>query len=130
LREHGASAFKLAGRDDRSAPALPTARSGGGDTSVRNAVREAERLGLVSVEERRLTAFRNDTNIVRIVAPEWRSWLRLRSGQGGGCKFVQPTNTVFTFSVSNQPSSGFKKNCKVQASESPPRPPEKSGGAT
>ena len=31
MREHGASAFKLAGRDDRSAPALPTARSGGGE---------------------------------------------------------------------------------------------------
>jgi hypothetical protein len=121
--------------DCRLAVGHIAALAGGCDTSVRNAVREAERLGLVSVEERRLTAFRNDTNIVRIVAPEWRSWLRLRSGQGGGCKFVQPTNTVFTFSVSNRPSSGSKgaigqKNCKVQASESPPRPPEKSGGAT
>jgi len=36
LREHGASAFKLAGRDDRSAPALPTARSGGGEPSLRD----------------------------------------------------------------------------------------------
>ncbi len=42
-----------------------------GRDHVRNAVREACRLGLVTVEERRITGFRNDTNIVRIVAPEW-----------------------------------------------------------
>ncbi len=47
------------------------------ETTVRNAVREACRLGLVTVEERRITGFRNDTNIVRIVAPEWNAWLRL-----------------------------------------------------
>jgi hypothetical protein len=104
-------------------------------TSVRNAMRQAARLGLLSIEERRLTAFRNDTNIIRIVAPEWRTWLRLGSGQGGGCKFVQRTHTVFSISVSKRPSSGFKetigeRNCKVQASQSPPRLPEKGGGAT
>ena len=31
LGEQGASAFKFAGRDDRSSPALPTARGGGGE---------------------------------------------------------------------------------------------------
>src|SRR4051795_6768197 len=47
-------------------------------TSVKNALRAARALGLLSVEERRLTAFRNDSNVVRITAPEWRAWLRLR----------------------------------------------------
>src|SRR3954467_15505718 len=49
-------------------------------TSVKNAMRAARALGLLSVEERRLTAFRNDSNVVRITSPEWRAWLRLRGG--------------------------------------------------
>jgi hypothetical protein len=44
---------------------------------VRNAIREARQLGLLTVEERQITGFRNDTNIVRIVSPEWTAWLRL-----------------------------------------------------
>jgi hypothetical protein len=46
-------------------------------STVKNAIREARKLGLLTVEERRLTAFRNDTNVVRIVSPEWTAWLRL-----------------------------------------------------
>src|SRR3954449_2081919 len=45
-------------------------------TTVKNALRAARALGLISVEERRLSAFRNAPNIVRIVSPEWRVWLR------------------------------------------------------
>jgi hypothetical protein len=52
-------------------------------TTVRNALREAVGLGLVRVEERRLTAWRNASNVVRIVSPEWNAWLRLvRRGVG------------------------------------------------
>src|SRR4051812_33026105 len=36
-------------------------------TSVKNALRAARALGLISIEERRLTAFRNASNVVRIV---------------------------------------------------------------
>src|SRR3954452_4980041 len=46
-------------------------------TSVKNALRAARALNLLSVEERRLSAFRNASNVVRIVSPEWRAWLRL-----------------------------------------------------
>lgn len=56
--------------------------AGVSETTVRNAIRQARVLGLVTVEERRLTGFRNDTNVVRIVAREWLSWLRLRVGNG------------------------------------------------
>jgi len=46
-------------------------------STVKNAIREARQLGLVTVEERQLTGFRNDTNVVRIVSREWQAWLRL-----------------------------------------------------
>ena len=101
------------------------------ETTVRNAVREAKKLGLLTVEERRITGFRNDTNIVRIVASEWTAWLRLarkkappaalgrpeRSGRdtvakGGGCKSANPTPTQVPApldSRTKQPSKGCRK---------------------
>ncbi|WP_411904170.1 helix-turn-helix domain-containing protein [Methylorubrum thiocyanatum] len=81
--------------------------AGVSETTVRNAIREAVRLGLITVEERRITGWRNDTNVLRIVSAEWLSWLRLtrrspnpRSGpsltdeqKGGGCKSAKGTPT-------------------------------------
>ena len=58
-------------------------------TTARNAIRQAQTLGLISVEERRCTAWRSDSNIIRITGPEWRSWLKL----GGGCRKTKSTNT-------------------------------------
>lgn len=46
-------------------------------STVKAAIREAKKLGLLTVEERRITGFRNDTNVVRIISPEWTAWLRL-----------------------------------------------------
>lgn len=80
------------------------------ETTVRNAIRAAAGLGLLKVEERRLTAWRSDTNIVRIISAEWTAWLRLarrgsadagiprnrdarKPSSGGGCKSLDPTPT-------------------------------------
>lgn len=77
--------------------------AGVSETTVRNAIREAVRLGLVTVEERRITGWRSDTNVVRIIAPEWVAWLRLTRkrkeeaptlpSDEGGCKSANPTPT-------------------------------------
>lgn len=56
-------------------------------TTARNALRQAQVLGLVTVQERRHRAWRSDSNVVRIVSAEWISWL------GGGCKKPKTTNT-------------------------------------
>jgi hypothetical protein len=47
---------------------------------VKNVIREAARLGLLTVEERQITGFRNGTNVLRIVSPEWLARLRLARG--------------------------------------------------
>ncbi len=99
------------------------------ETTVRNAVREAGKLGLVTVEERRITGFRNDTNIVRIVAPEWTAWLRLArkthpahlpqqadAAEGGGCKSAKRTHTQVLIPLDSripQPS----KSCRRAAGD-------------
>jgi hypothetical protein len=64
------------------------ALAGVGETSVRNAVRAARDMKLVSVEERRLSRWRNDPNIVRVVSPDWLAWLSIGSRKGG-CKSVK-----------------------------------------
>ncbi|SFM61401.1 helix-turn-helix domain-containing protein [Methylobacterium pseudosasicola] len=99
-------------------------------STVKNAIREAAQLGLLTVEERQITGFRNDTNILRIVSPEWLAWLRLArtrdplsksgwssiasSAQGGGVKSVTSTPTE----VPDPRESGKtepKKGCRQAA---------------
>ena len=96
-------------------------------STVKNAVREARRLGLLTVEERQITGFRNDTNVLRIVSAEWLAWLRLarrddplpnRRGQAapsspqkGGVKSATGTPTeVLTLleSGKTEPSKGCR----------------------
>ena len=88
-------------------------------STVKNAIREARRLALLTVEERQITGFRNDTNVIRIISPEWLAWIRLArrgdplpnrrgqtgspSPQGGGVKSVTSTpTTVLTLSKSGK----------------------------
>lgn len=65
------------GACDRSIPEL-AARAGVSASTVRNAVREARRLGLVTVEERRQHCAPNLANVVRIVSAEWLAWIARR----------------------------------------------------
>src|SRR5215212_6824658 len=67
------------------------ALAGVGRSTVKRALREAHGLGLIRIEERRLSAWRNDTNVITVVSPEWSAWLRLR--RGGGGQFGTATNT-------------------------------------
>ncbi len=69
-------------------------RAGVCATTVRNALREARRFGLVRVEERRLSYARSLPNLVTIAGRELALWVRTRARverQGGGCKTVVPT---------------------------------------
>jgi len=68
------------------------ARAGVCRRLAQGAIREAERLGLVRIEERRVSAFRNLTNIVSIVSGEWLAWLRI--SRKTGCNFSHSTAKV------------------------------------
>nr|WP_276592663.1 MULTISPECIES: helix-turn-helix domain-containing protein [unclassified Methylobacterium] len=102
--------------------------TGVAETTVRNAIREARKLGLLTVEERQITGFRNDTNIVRIISPEWTAWLRLaRKGspqisgyptlaQGGGCKSANRTPTEVLI-LSESGKTAPKMGCRGAAGD-------------
>ena len=82
--------------------------------TVRNAIRQAKVLGLVTVEERRQSRFRNDTNVVTILSKEWLAWMRLARRSettGGGGKFVPGTNTPVSYPV-NSEGRKPKKGCR------------------
>src|SRR5215211_5994611 len=89
------------GRCDRCVDEI-AARAGVCRRLVQNALREAARLGLVTVEERRREGRRNLPNVVRIVSKEWASWLA-RGGQSSrvaaepliGVKKVTPTDRSY-----------------------------------
>src|SRR4051794_40872516 len=51
------------------------ARAGVCRSMVKNAIREAARLGLLTVQERRRQGCRNLPNVIRIIAKEWTTWL-------------------------------------------------------
>src|SRR4051794_41708608 len=76
-------------------------------TSVKNALRAARTINLIAVEERRLSAFRNAPNIVRIVSPEWRAWLRPGGGAKPGRAHPPP----------------IKNNKRAPPKQPPPQPP-------
>ena len=118
-------------KDCRLAIGHLAAVAGVAETTVRNAIRQAKKLGLVTVEERRVTRFRNQTNVVRIISAEWTSWLRLarksaspfatrdtdRSpARGGGCKFAERTNTHVLHPVNSAPLKP-RKGCRKRAND-------------
>src|SRR4051812_1070839 len=78
------------------------ARAGVCRRLVQNAVREAARLGLLTIEERRREGRRNLPNVIRIVSKEWTTWLaRGRRATGTkaepliGCKKLRPTDSSY-----------------------------------
>lgn len=62
-------------------------------STVKRAVRAARLAGLVEVTIRRVSAFRNDTNVV-VVPADWKAWLSRRGeARGGGVQGGAGTNT-------------------------------------
>src|SRR3954468_1446102 len=89
------------GQCDRCVDEL-AARAGVCRRMVQTAVREAARLGLLTIEERRREGRRNLPNVIRIISKEWMSWLSRgrRSSHPPaerpiGCKTMHPTDRSY-----------------------------------
>src|SRR3954470_21844022 len=65
------------------------ALAGVGRSTVKRALRAAQGLGFVRIEERRVSAWRNAPNVVTIVSREWSAWLRMRQ-KGVGSRQEPP----------------------------------------
>jgi DNA-binding transcriptional MocR family regulator len=87
-------------------------------STVKRALKEAHGLGFIRIEERRLTAWRNDANVVTIIDPAWSAWLRLRRrGEGsrkGSARNTDSNNKANPRSTSNV-ARGFRGEEAAQA---------------
>ena len=72
-------------------------------STVKNAVRQAAALGILTSEEWRLTAWRSAPNTVRIVSPEWRAWLRMRDRKRAGAD--HPRQAEISVQIEPKPTS-------------------------
>lgn len=80
-------------------------------STVRATLRRARDMGFITSEERRSSAWRNLSSVVRIVSPEWSAWNRLargRAGQGGADISSTGTNTGSHSRSRERPSQGIK----------------------
>lgn len=71
-------------------------------TSVQNALREAKRLGFISVQERRHRGRSSETNLVKVISQEWLVWLRLGKPTvegGSGFRNLNSTNNRLYCSI-------------------------------
>ena len=87
-------------------------------STVKNALRQARTLSLLTVEERAQTAWRNLSNVVRVVSKEWIGWMRLARRpmpQGGGVKSVTGTNTQDLKLWRKRPAAPSKGGCREAA---------------
>jgi hypothetical protein len=92
---------------DRSIPEI-AARAGVGQTTARNAIREARRLGLVAITERRRWRAPNLPNLISIISADWKAWiannrkLRAAIDQGGGFKVLKATKAFHDLDIARQ----------------------------
>src|SRR3712207_3034570 len=73
------------------------ARAGVGRTTTQNAIRQAVKLGLVTLEERRRPGQRSLPNVIRIISREWCAWIARgprQPGEGGGSKALDRKSVV------------------------------------
>ncbi len=81
--------------------------AGTGRTLVKRAIGEARRLGVLQVEVRPITKWRNATNILSITSPEWRSWLSRRA-KGVGSR--QRPDTITSLSSTSSSASAVARD--------------------
>ncbi len=60
-------------------------------TTARNALRQAQAMGLIALEERRRNRWRSDTNVITMLSKEWAIWLRL-GGVGAKSRLPRVTD--------------------------------------
>ncbi len=108
---------------DRSVDEI-AARAGVCRRTVQNALRHAERLGLVTITERRREGARNLPNVVRVVSREWLAWIehraKARERHGIGCSTVHATDNA----------DFLKRRARKDSGGAPPgtKPGMRSGG--
>lgn len=89
-----ARAVMARGRSNMSLPEI-AARAGVGCTTARYAIRDALRMGLISVSENRINGHWSRPNTITIVCGRWLRWLKGRRGFSALKKSIGRTAAVY-----------------------------------
>ena len=68
-------------------------------STAKNAIRQARRLGLLLIKERRIPGRESLTNVVTIISKDWSAWLKLGGAARRGAigvKTLTPTDSYFS----------------------------------
>jgi hypothetical protein len=98
------------------------ARAGVCRSIVKNAVRAAAAMGLLTVQERRREGQKNLPNVVRVVSREWHAWIK-RGGQRNGSHGSKPIGVRKLAPTAKSLREEGKSGIPPKASE-PQRTPE------
>jgi hypothetical protein len=91
-----ADAVRAGGRCELSVPEI-AARAGVGITTARNAIRDASRDGLLTIQERRRHHRPNLPNVVRVISREWLAWI----SKGGNISHTRDEGVSFSGAAKN-----------------------------
>lgn len=107
----------MTGRCEMSHGAV-AGRSGTSVSTVKRALGQARTLGLIAVEERRLTWARSLPNVTTILSPELKTWVATRGrglraakgmwDQGGGVQTGATPKSISNISLSSVSPAGWK----------------------
>jgi hypothetical protein len=115
-----ADAVRDNGQCVKSIPEI-AARAGVCRTTAQNAIRQAAREGLLTIQERRREGRRNEANVLRIINREWQAWIT----RGSGFKKIGPTDTRLAFrwknAVSHHRHQGVVSDLRPRAAGSQAR---------
>jgi len=84
------------------------ARAGVSRTKAKEAIREAKRLGVIEVRERRRPGARSLPNLVTIVDREWLAWLK-RGPKRGGFGNAHATDNLASRKTAMRPAEAPRK---------------------
>lgn len=100
------------------------ARAGCSRTSAQNAMRQARQLGLIIIQIRKRRGQPNETNVIKIIAAEWLSWLDKAPKRATGFKALN--RTVIQDSIEGRSKAKSELNrgsyAKLHGSVSPALP--------
>lgn len=109
------------GQSTMSLPEI-AGRAGVGCTTARYAIRDAARMGLISVSENRVNGFWNRPNTIRIICRRWLRWLKERaashtqkSNRSAGCNYFGTPlrNLIPTIEISRFCLDGIVQRASV-----------------
>jgi DNA-binding transcriptional ArsR family regulator len=100
------------------------ALAGVSESTVRNALRECEALGLVSIDRRRRSPWISYPNSTQILSKEWLSWLRLRTGAKSYSPRVQESKNGLALTRENMNPTPLSAGADLFRKRQDPAEPE------